>query len=416
MLHAPCSMKFRDLLKLALRAFKARTGRTVLTVLGMGIGIGAILFLVGLGYGLQSLLLKEITTSESLLTLDIAPNKAENAFLMPEKAKKISEMESVAEAIPAYDASAIVKFRGTSTDSSATIADPEYFVLDGKKISAGKIFKKDDKEGLVMSSAFTRIFNESEEAMLGQNVNLSIRVPKKEENSTPSAGGEKPKKEQLEKIDLVTNFKISGFFESEELIVFASPSGLGQDYAIDRYSRLKVKCATSEALDKLRQVISNQGYLVSSLSDTVQEVNRMFNGVKMVLGVFGMVALLVSAIGMFNTMTVALLERTKEIGVMKAIGASDGQILSMFILESTAMGFLGGVSGIILGVLSGLISNVLLNVVAWRMGGKSVSLFYFPFWFLLFILGFSVAIGFLTGLIPARRASTIDPLDALRAK
>lgn len=410
-------MKFRDLLKLALRAFRARKGRTILTILGMGIGIGAILFLVGMGYGLQRLLLREITTSESLLTLDVAPNKAENVYLTSEKIESISEIENVSEAIPAFDAGAVIKFREISTDGSATIANPEFLVLDGKKISTGKIFASGDKGGIVMSSAFTKIFNESKENMLNQMVSLSLRVPKKAEDTASSQQvNSKFKREQFERIDLSTNFRISGFFESEELIVFADPQSLDRDFEIEQFSRLKVKCASSDALERVRQEISNQGYLVSSLSDTVGEVNRMFKGVKAVLAVFGMIALLVSAIGMFNTMTVALLERTKEIGVMKSIGASDRQILSMFILESTTMGFLGGVIGIILGVLSGLIFNVFINILAWRMGGRTVTLFYFPLWFLLFVVGFSILIGFFTGLIPARRASAIDPLDALRTK
>lgn len=409
-------MKFKDLLKLALRTFRARKGRTALTVFGMGIGIGAILFLVGMGYGLQRLLLQEITTSESLATLDVSPNRAQNARLSPEKIEEISKMEGVVEATPALDAGAQVKFEETLADGSVTISSPEFFTLDGKKISSGKIFKKENKEELVVSSAFTKIFNQSEEEMLGKKLTLSIRVPKKEENIFLPAGEDSFKKEQLEKIDLTGGFIIAGFFESEELVAFMNPAGMEKDYSITQYSRLKIKCVSSEALENLRQKISNEGYSVSALSDTVQEVNRMFQGVKAVLAVFGMIALLVSAIGMFNTMTVALLERTKEIGVMKAIGASDSQILSMFILESTTMGFLGGVCGIILGVLSGVVSNFLLNVVAWKMGGKAVSLFYFPFWFLIFILVFSIVIGFLTGVVPARRASTIDPLDALKVK
>lgn len=410
-------MNFRDLLKLALRAFRARKGRTVLTIVGMGIGIGAILFLVGMGYGLQRLLLEEITTSESLSTLDVAPNEKENVYLTYEKVKSISEMEGVVKAIPAFDAGAVVRFGETSTEGVVTIADSEFLVLDGKRISTGKVFASGDRDGLVMSSAFTKIFGESQENMLGHRVNLSLRIPRKTEEATSSeSAGSRFRREQFEKIDLSTSFKISGFFESEELIVFAGPQCLGQDFKIERFSRLKVKSATGEILDELRQEISSQGYLVSSLSDTVSEVNRMFRGVKVVLAVFGMIALLVSAIGMFNTMTVALLERTKEIGVMKSIGASDWQILSMFILESTTMGFLGGITGIVFGVVSGLIFNAGLNLLAWRLGGRTVALFYFPLWFIFFIVGFSVLIGFLTGIIPARRASVLDPLEALRTK
>jgi len=134
---------------------------------------------------------------------------------------------------------------------------------------------------------------------------------------------------------------------------------------------------------------------------------------------FGIVALVVSAIGMFNTMTIALLERTEEIGIMKSIGASDftiSMISMIFVMESTIMGFLGGVGGVILGFAGGSIFNILTNMVAERFGGKAVSLFYSPTWFILAIIIFAAVVGFITGFIPARRASKIDPLDALRYK
>ena len=115
-------------------------------------------------------------------------------------------------------------------------------------------------------------------------------------------------------------------------------------------------------------------------------------------------------------MTITLLERTEEIGIMKSIGASDISISMMFFMESAIMGFLGGCAGITIGWLGGLGFNAIINFIAARFGGESVSLFYSPMWFVLSILAFSAIVGFLTGFVPARRASKIDPLDALRYK
>jgi putative ABC transport system permease protein len=119
---------------------------------------------------------------------------------------------------------------------------------------------------------------------------------------------------------------------------------------------------------------------------------------------------------MFNTMTIALLERTGEIGIMKSIGASRSSISIMFITESTIMGILGGIGGVAVGILGGKIFNTLINLVASRFGGQSVDLFYSPMWFVVVIVVFAGFVGLFTGIVPARRASKIDPLDALRYK
>jgi len=400
-------MRVSDLARLSLRTFKARTGRTLLTILGMGIGISAILFLVGLGYGLQELLLKTITTSDSLSSLDIAANSENGARLTPDKALEISHLQGVVDIAPAYDLPSQVKFGDTVTDATATVTKPLFLLLDGKKISQGVSISEGSSRNVVLATAFAKIFQTTPEEMLGKNVNFSLRVP----NGENAAGNG-----NSQTLDIPDAYKIVGFIESEELVFFSNIEDLKTNIGPIDYSRLKIKCVDSAVMGTLRQKIADQGFTVSSLSDTVNEVNRVFSGIKIVLAFFGLIALAVSAIGMFNTMTVALLERTKEIGVMKAIGASNFNILTMFIFESTAMGFLGGVSGVILGILSGSIFNFLINFIAVRLGGKAISLFYYPVWFVLFVLGFSIFIGFLTGVAPARRASTIDPLDALMSR
>lgn len=389
--------------------FKARTGRTALTILGMGIGIGAILFLVGLGYGLQEVLLKTITTSDSLLALDVSADQEKGSKLDGAAAKNIEGLDGVAEVVAIHDIQAQIKFEDIATDGTAVVTKPSLLKLEGKKMLAGSENFEEKPMGMVISSAFSNLLGLAPEDLMGKSVKFSLFLP-----SGESVGQDTKKKP--EKKEIGSSYEITGVVENEELSFFVSGKGLDTLLPEIDYSRIKVKCRSSDVLDGVKEKLIAENFLVSSLSDTVKEVNKMFNIVKIILALFGAVALLVSAIGMFNTMTVALLERTKEIGIMKSIGASEADILLIFLIESTVMGFLGGVSGIILGFISGEAVNLVLNAVAWKLGGQAMALFSFPFWFILFIIGFSTSIGFLTGLVPARRASVIDPLDALRSK
>jgi putative ABC transport system permease protein len=183
---------------------------------------------------------------------------------------------------------------------------------------------------------------------------------------------------------------------------------------IEEYERIQVRVNTNENLPIVEEQLIEAGYRVTALSKTVEQASKIFQGIQAVLATFGGIALLVSAIGMFNTMTVTLLERTKEIGIMRTIGASPNDVKYLFVSESVVVGFMGGVTGILMGVTFGVTINIFLNLVAGQFGGQSVTLFSFPFNFLSFIAIFSAAVGYLTGIFPARRASTLNPLDAIR--
>jgi putative ABC transport system permease protein len=183
---------------------------------------------------------------------------------------------------------------------------------------------------------------------------------------------------------------------------------------IDEYERIQVRVDSNENLSIVEDKLIEDGYRVTALSKTVEQASKIFQGIQVVLATFGGIALLVSAIGMFNTMTVTLLERTKEIGIMRTLGASPNDVKNLFVSESIVVGFLGGVSGILMGVFLGLAINLFLNLVASQFGGQSVTLFSFPLYFLSFIALFSAVVGYLTGIFPAKRASTLNPLDAIR--
>ena len=390
--------------------FKARPSRTILTVLGMSVGIGAILFLVSLGYGLQKTLLEKITTADSLLTLDVSKAKSEAIDLSSEVVEKIRNMEGVDEISPSFQISAQGHMNGISADISINAVKPTFLKLGGYKMNEGESINDENKQGIVINSSVAQIFGSNAIDVIGKEITFAFFVPEKIEGVDVEEGQEK-----LKKVDSDTKYKVVGVIEGEDNLAFLHADTLS-DLKIDSLDTLKVRCSSNASMKIIRDEILEMGFLVSSLSDTVEQANQVFGVIQIVLMLFGIIALIVSAIGMFNTMTIALLERTEEIGVMKSIGASNTAVSLMFITEAAIMGFLGGLGGVLIGYLGGEIFNIAINLVASRFGGQPVDLFYSPSVFVVGIIIFAAVVGLFTGVLPARKASSIDPLDALRYK
>jgi putative ABC transport system permease protein len=391
-------MNIFDLLKLSTRMFKARTTRTLLTILGMGVGIGAILFLVGLGYGIQKTLLETITTADSLLALDVYPGDS-RTVINSSDIDSIKSLDGVEKISPVFETMGQMKYNNLVSDSKILAVDTDFIKLDGIKITQGYDINSNEPNGVVISDSLAKIFEKQPQEMLGSDLILYL----------PERGEQK-----ADKIEM--RFKIIGFTEKKDILIYMNSQVLDKNSTNLTYTRLKVKCNSSTILPTVREKITENGFIVSALTDLIRQVDQAFGVIRIILGFFGAIALMVSAIGMFNTMTVALLERTEEIGIMKSIGASNYDILWMFVFESTIMGFLGGLSGMFIGFFGGQVFNFLVNFLAQRLGGAATSLLYFPLWFSLFILAVATLVGFFTGVIPARKASATDPLEALRYK
>jgi putative ABC transport system permease protein len=398
-------MRFFDILKLSIRMFKARTMRTLLTILGMSVGIAAIIFLVSLGYGLQRTLLQKITTSDALVTLDVTAAKADSEVILNNASlETLRTIPRVVDAVPVLELAGQGKFDDITLDVNTVSSSATLFSSEGVKIAYGRLFTSEETNKIVITKAVAQVFGIPPEEMLGKTVTLTL--------FQNDANGQVSHKTSFVP---KTSYVISGISEGEENIVYLSLNSL-EGFPLTSYTKVKVKCESTEALNQVRREIEDKGYSVSSISETIDQANKVFQAIQVVLMVFGMIALVVSAIGMFNTMTIALLERTEEIGIMKAIGASRGSISLMFIMESTLMGFLGALGGVILGMIEGEVLNFFVNIVATRFGGEAVDLFYSPMWFIMTVIAFGAFVGFMTGVFPARKASHIDALDALRYK
>jgi ABC-type antimicrobial peptide transport system permease subunit len=156
------------------------------------------------------------------------------------------------------------------------------------------------------------------------------------------------------------------------------------------------------------------GFQAFSLNDALQGAKRAFIILDIVLSLIGSIALAVSSLGIVNTMVMSILERTREIGIMKAIGGSDADIRRIFLIEASAIGLFGGVAGVALGWLVGRIVNFGANVYIQQQGGPTGNLFSLPFWLVGGAIGFSIVVSLVAGSYPAARAARLNPIDALR--
>jgi ABC-type antimicrobial peptide transport system permease subunit len=180
------------------------------------------------------------------------------------------------------------------------------------------------------------------------------------------------------------------------------------------YNTLTVKVRHAQADQDIEDQIKKKGFSAFSLNDALQGAKRGFIILDIVLSLIGSIALAVSSLGIMNTMVMSILERTREIGIMKAIGGSDGDIRRIFLIEASAIGFFGGVAGVVLGWIVGRIINFGANVYIQNQGGTPGNLFSLPFWLIGGAIGFSITISLLAGSYPAARAARLDPIRALR--
>ncbi|MEK7625128.1 MAG: ABC transporter permease [Patescibacteria group bacterium] len=398
-------MQVVDLFSLSTRMFRTRPARTWLTVLGISVGISAVLFLVSLGYGLQRIILEKIVFNQALLSLTITP--ANELILFDDEAlSELKKIPRVADIAPetSFTGQAIIDQLHGSIDVKG--ADARFFGYAGITARTGELFDAKETDQVVISDAVLKLWGiKSDQEVIGKQVHLQIMPARNFGTSTPLM------------VELSHPYTIKGVVEdSQSSYVFIPLSELAKDTEIVRYDQARVRVESNNDIESIKDIIINRGYQVASLSETVEQANKIFNVIQIVLGLFGAVALVVSSIGMFNTMTVTLLERTNEIGIMRAIGATKASLKNMFLFESLIIGFLGGVVGEVIGILMAEAFNFGVNSMAHRFGGATADLFAFPGWFISGIIVLSMVIGFLSGIFPARRAANLEPLEALRYK
>jgi ABC-type antimicrobial peptide transport system permease subunit len=394
-------LQFKELLVLSLRSFRTKPQRAFLTIMGMSIGIATVLLLVSLGYGLQYILIgKLMTTEDSLITMEISYPTESNLLIKKPILDNIKNYTDVAEVSP------VAEFPGeiSSSDTSglfisALVVDPSYFRLTGLLPNIGKALETE--QGVVVSSQTLVALGMPQDLLvLDKLFNLKISYPKDETGINE------------EETFLSESIPLKGIIVDDSM----SPTAIVYSNSFTKeppfYRKALIKAKNVDVLEALRDKLIADGFLVSARIDLVTQARKITNIITIILGVFGVTALVVSAIGMFNTMLVGFLERIYEVGILKSLGATDRDVRDLFLVEASFMGLLGGAGGVIIGFGLGKLFNFLLSLLATSFGGKSFNLFSTPFWFVLVIMVFSAIIGFVSGWWPAHRAAGLSPKEA----
>jgi putative ABC transport system permease protein len=182
----------------------------------------------------------------------------------------------------------------------------------------------------------------------------------------------------------------------------------------EQYSDLTVRVTRASSVPAVQEAIKQMGFRTFSLMDFMQSLRRVFAILDLLLGIFGSLALAVASLGIVNTLVMAILERRREIGVLKALGASDRDVRQLFFAEASVMGLAGGATGVLMGWGIGRIIQWVTEVYLQRQGIPAENIWLVPWWLVAGAMVFSLLVSLAAGMYPASRAARLDPVEALR--
>lgn len=376
--------------------------RTSLTVFGIAIGIGAIYFLLSFGIGLQRLVTNEVIGNQSIKTIDVASPGSTVIRLDDIATERITAITNVTETGKAYYFPGSFKISSSESDSIIYGVDSGYQNLTYLNLIEGELLNKSKKDnGIVINKAALEAIGLSNNPSEVINKTVDVIVPLSKVD--PSLG------------TLNKKFEIVGVIDSGSGAEVFVQSTVFEEAGVPYLTQLKVGTNDVSDIQSIRSQIESFGFETTSPVDTLSEINNIFKFLNYILVGFGGIGMVVAVLGMFNTLTISLLERTKEIGLMVALGARSVDMKRLFIFEAIFLSLIGSVIGISVAFIIGRATNSVMNILASRRGVQdSFELFANPPQLILGSIVFMTAVGLIVVLLPARRAAKINPIDALR--
>lgn len=446
-----------DIARMTLKNLLRRKTRTLLTVMGVVIGTASIVIMVSIGIGMNEGFKNEISRMGSLNTINVRSPETgmyyamnETGGSMTEKKRELDDtavsdflrIKGVEAVIPFIETHGKIKVGKYIGYVQIQGIDPRYMEKLDLKLSEGRFITGEDKTSVVFgfgikdglynpkASQRYRWGGERPEVdLLNEKITLSLDMSFGEEYM--AAEGQAQKKPLTYKISGVGilqegsyEYYSSLFMDINQLKKIIKDFNKGKsrndntgDYRdIKGYSKIIVKVKDIKDVQNVQKQIKDMGFFSDSLTDILESMQKTSSSIRIVLGAIGAVSLLVASIGITNTMVMAIFERTREIGIMKVIGASLKDIKRLFLFEAAAIGLLGGIIGLIVSYgVSYLLNTAGFALMGfWGPGGEGSKTSIIPLWLAGSAMLFTTFIGLVSGYYPAKRAMNLSALEAIR--
>ena len=386
---------------LSIKNLSYQKGRAFLTLLGVVIGIMAVVSMISIGTGMK------VALDEALGVLGqdkilVTPKMTQGALgetFSDEDSNEIEKVPGVRFASPMVSVTTNAEFKGeekpiTVWGLDPVKADKTFSGASGYDIADGRWIQKGDKYKISIGSTVHDDFFER-----SVNVGNTIKI-------------------KGEPFEVVGIFEKTGDRDSDS-VIYANLDQVREIFGMDnKVTLIIVRIGQGQDIDRVQKRIEdllekrrgNEDFTVVTPKQISEQVGEAFKIVSVVFGGLAAVSLIVGGIGIANTMIMNVMERKKEIGIMKATGAANGTIMKIFLVESGVIGIIGGGIGIFLGYLV----SIMINLAAETYLGPGILRTSVSIQTVVFALGFSFVVGILSGIFPAYRALKLDPVDALR--
>ncbi|MGV2803835.1 FtsX-like permease family protein [Clostridium perfringens] len=431
-------MKFNDLLSIIWRNMWKRKTRTIFTMMGVIIGCLAIFIIISITNGFERYLTYEMEGLMDTSVISIYPNwKSETednkdsttkTKLTDKNVEELNKLGYFSEVIPKRYAHTQIKY-GKNQTYARILANDKANLISESSFLAGKAPKNRSKELLLGYDVAKELLGYSWEEKVKDDSEFQKLIGKRVKLGGEDFGSDdkgNPLKSKQITCNIVgvlssgngqKNYEIQGSRKLVEDIIKGAPL-VDEEFLKEQlttYEGIDVRVEDKEMLESYEGTLRNMGYQTSSFKEFEKQTRSMLLGVNIILGSLAGISLLVAALGITNTMDMAIYERNREIGVIKVIGGSVRDVIKIFVGEACAISITGGFISIILGVLATLGINSVAKSITENMMGQPIEKISVPsFSLILGILIFCLVIGFIAGILPARKAAKTDVITAIR--
>ena len=450
-------MKAYDLIELAAHNLRESVLRNSLTTLGISVGVASLVAMLSLGIGLQQLAGRHLKKAGLFDTVvvssrrDFRYNREEERASTAQIAKarpldeaarqEIERLPNVTEADP--DIRFITELQYQNQPHLTMVVGLPFSMKDNDAFEGmqGKFFSSDSApEALIQKSFAEELLGREEkpgseinivelaQPLLGHELVMRYAERVASQDNDASAYSVVQREQRL-KIVGISDLDPDVMRGSARARVFV-PLGLAENLHMMQPSDLRdsmrafsstpsyltvtVHVKSPSRVRPVQDAINKLGFSTFSILDATRSLQRFFAILDLFLGIFGSLALAVASLGIVNTLVMAILERRREIGIMKAIGGSDQDVKKLFFVEAGSMGLLGGALGVVLGWLIGQAINFGTNIYLKRQELPPEQIWLVPWWLIFGAIGFALLVSLFSGLYPASRAARLDPVQALR--